>query len=50
MTITYRPGTVEDSYSVFQVSTQSLIDLGTRTNVMAITGDAVPVAETQIHG
>ena len=42
MTITYRPGTVDDSYSVFQVFTGSLIDLGERTNVMAITGGNDP--------
>src|SRR5215216_3080225 len=38
MTITYRKGTVEDTFAVYQVFTQALIDLGERTNVMAITG------------
>ena len=42
MTITYRKGTVEDSYAVFQVFTQSIMDLGTRTNTMAITGGNNP--------
>jgi GNAT superfamily N-acetyltransferase len=43
MTIHYRPGTVEDSHAIFQVFTQSLIDYGTRMNVMAITGGNDPV-------
>ncbi len=38
MTIIYREGTFEDTFSVYQVFTQALIDLGERTNVMAITG------------
>ena len=42
MTITYRKGTVDDSYAVFQVFTQSIMDLGTRTNTMAITGGNDP--------
>src|SRR5262245_15954800 len=42
MTITYRKGTVEDSYAVFQVFTQSIMDLGTRTNTIAITGGHNP--------
>ena len=42
MTITFRKGTVEDSYAVFQVFTQSIMDLGTRTNTMAITGGNNP--------
>ena len=43
MTITYRKGTLEDSYSVYQVFTRSITDLGTRTNVMAITGGNDPL-------
>jgi len=43
MTITYRKGTVEDTFAVYQVFTQALIDLGERTNVMAITGGNDPV-------
>lgn len=43
MTITYRQGTVEDTLAVYQVFTQALIDLGERTNVMAITGGNDPV-------
>jgi GNAT superfamily N-acetyltransferase len=42
MKITYRKGTIEDSFSVFQVFTRSIIDLGERTNVMAITGGNQP--------
>ena len=42
MALIYRNGTIEDSYSVFQVFTQSIIDLGDRTNVMAITGGNDP--------
>jgi len=42
MTITYRKGRREDSYPVFQVFTRSIIDLGERTNVMAITGGNNP--------
>ena len=42
MTITYRKGTISDSYAVFQVFTHSIIDLGERTNVMAITGGKDP--------
>lgn len=42
MTVTYRPGTIEDSYAVFQVFAKSIIDLGERTNVMPITGGNDP--------
>jgi ribosomal protein S18 acetylase RimI-like enzyme len=42
MTIIYRKGTAEDSYAVFQVFSKSIIDLGERTNVMAITGGNHP--------
>jgi GNAT superfamily N-acetyltransferase len=42
MTITYRKGTIADSFAVFQVFTRSIIDLGERTNVMAITGGNDP--------
>lgn len=47
MTITYRKGTIEDSHAVFQVFTESIMDLSERTNVMAITGGRDPqVIET----
>ena len=36
MTITYRAGTIEDSRSVFQVFIRTIMDYGTRMNVMAI--------------
>ncbi len=42
MGITFRKGTIEDSFSIFRVFTQSIIDLGERTNVMAITGGNDP--------
>ena len=42
MTITYRKGTGDDSRAVFQVFTQSIMDLGTRMNTMAITGGNNP--------
>lgn len=42
MTIHYRPGTIEDSHAVFQIFIKSLMDLGSRTNVMAITGGNDP--------
>lgn len=42
MTINYRKGTLEDSHSVFQVFTESIMDLSERTNVMAITGGRDP--------
>jgi GNAT superfamily N-acetyltransferase len=42
MTITYRPGTLEDSQTVFHIFVKSLMDLGERTNVMAITGGNDP--------
>ncbi len=42
MNISYRKGTPEDSFAVFQVFAQSIIDLGERTNVMAITGGNNP--------
>ena len=42
MTITYRPGTVEDSYAVFQVFIKSIMDYSSRMNVMGITGGNDP--------
>lgn len=42
MTITYRPGTVEDSHAVFQVFVRAITDYSTRMNVMAITGGDDP--------
>ena len=42
MPLTYRKGTIEDSYSVFQVFTKSIMDLSERMNVMAITGGNDP--------
>lgn len=42
MSITYRRGTIEDSYSVFQIFIRALIDYSQRMNVMAITGGNDP--------
>ncbi len=42
MTITYREGTIDDSYAVFQVFAKALMDLSERMNVMAITGGNDP--------
>ena len=42
MTITYRPGTVEDSQAVFQIFVKTIMDYGARMNVMAITGGDDP--------
>lgn len=42
MTVTYRPGTVADSYAVFQIFVKSIMDYGARMNVMAITGGDDP--------
>lgn len=42
MTITYRAGTIEDSYSVFRVFTKTIMDYSERMNVMGITGGNDP--------
>src|SRR5690554_908 len=42
MSITYRAGTVEDSYKVFQVFVKTITDYSERMNVMAITGGNDP--------
>jgi GNAT superfamily N-acetyltransferase len=42
MPVTYRKGTIEDSYSVFQVFVRSIMDYSERLNVMAITGGNDP--------
>src|SRR4030095_14586786 len=42
MTITYRKGTIEDSYAVFQVFVKSIMDYSERMNVMGITGGNGP--------
>jgi len=38
MTITYRSGTIEDSFAVFQVFVKTIMDYSERMNVMGITG------------
>jgi GNAT superfamily N-acetyltransferase len=42
MTITYRPGTLDDSFAVFQVFLKSIMDYSERMNVQAITGGNDP--------
>jgi GNAT superfamily N-acetyltransferase len=42
MSITHRAGTIEDSYSVFQVFIRTIMDYGARMNVTAITGGNDP--------
>lgn len=42
MSITYRPGSLEDSYEVFQIFTRTIMDYSQRMNVMAITGGGDP--------
>ncbi len=42
MTINYRMGTIEDSFSVFKVFLKSIMDYSERMNVMAITGGKDP--------
>src|SRR5688572_8289737 len=42
MTITYRQGTLEDSFAVFQVFLKSIMDYSKRMNVQAITGGDDP--------
>lgn len=42
MTITYRPGTIDDSFAVFQVFLKSIMDYSARMNVQAITGGNDP--------
>lgn len=42
MTVTYRKGTIEDSFAVFQIFIKAISDYGERTNAMAITGGNDP--------
>jgi GNAT superfamily N-acetyltransferase len=42
MSITYREGTLEDSYDVFQIFVKTIMDYSERMNVMAITGGNDP--------
>jgi len=42
MAITYRKGTIEDSFAVFQVFVQTIVDYSERMNVMGITGGNDP--------
>ena len=42
MTITYRPGTLDDSFAVFQIFLKSIMDYSERMNVQAITGGNDP--------
>jgi GNAT superfamily N-acetyltransferase len=42
MPVTYRPATLDDSYTVYQIFQQTILDFGRRTGVMAITGGDDP--------
>ena len=42
MPVTYRKGSIEDSFAVFQIFIKAISDYGERTNVMAITGGNDP--------
>jgi GNAT superfamily N-acetyltransferase len=42
MPVTYRNGTIDDSYAVFQLFVEAISDYGERMNVMAITGGSDP--------
>src|SRR5690349_11263907 len=42
MSTTYRKGTIEDSYAVFQIFVRTIMDYSARMNVMAITGGNDP--------
>lgn len=42
MTLTYRPATLDDSYTVYQIFQQSILDFSQRMGLMAITGGDDP--------
>lgn len=46
--LTFRPGTLADSYMVFTIFRQSILDLGQRLGVMAITGGDDPEVLAQL--
>ncbi|MFN8453774.1 MAG: GNAT family N-acetyltransferase [Anaerolineae bacterium] len=46
--ITFRPGTLADSYTVYTIFRQSILDLGQRLGVMAITGGDNPDVLAQL--
>lgn len=48
MTITFRRGTVDDSFAVFKIFESSLMDLSERQNVMAVTGAGDPEVRAEI--
>lgn len=48
MDVTFRRGTVEDSFDVFKIFETSLMDLSERQNVMAVTGAGDPVVRDEI--
>ena len=43
MPVSYRPATLDDSHTVYQIFQQTMLDFGQRTGVMAITGGDDPV-------
>ncbi len=48
MSVTYRPGTLEDTYATFQVFLQSILDLSQRQGVMALTGGDDPAVLAEL--
>lgn len=48
MSVTFRPGTLGDSYAVYQIFMQSILDLSQRLNVMAITGGNDPAGRARL--
>jgi GNAT superfamily N-acetyltransferase len=48
MTVTYRPGTLEDSFAVYQVFHTAILDFGQRMNMMAITGGDDPAVLAEL--
>lgn len=46
MSITFRPGAIEDSYGSFLILRQALLDLSQRIGAMAITGGDDPEVVT----
>lgn len=48
MSVSYRPGTLDDTYATYQVFMQSLLDLSQRQGVMAVTGGDDPAVLAEL--
>jgi len=48
MSVTFRPGTLEDSFTVFEVFIQAIMDLGQRMGIDVISGGADPANREQM--